>query len=266
MSSKVLKNLLNPNEVNCSFILWSLLLAVSINFFSNILSNKYGDFKSLWVSVLLLILLISLLYVHELMNERKMKKLIDSSIKSRKIKGRYKGLIAFVSECKAKDKKEYRSDCIEKIKMYKISQDVTSLADTPSIGQTFKALDYHLKFGDLKHCWLIYSDQSGVNVDVMKSFFEIITDDVVKVHFVKIEDPNDSKHIKKKIDEIYDNLPDGVKENKVIADITAGNKPMTAAMVLSCLKSDRNLEYIEQSSEKTLIEVDISPRLMGVEL
>ena len=200
------------------------------------------------------------------MNEKRMKRLIDSSIKSRKIKGRYKGLIVFVSDCKEEDKKKYLLTCTEQIKRYKVSGDVTELAKIRGIGQTFKALDYHLKMGDLKHCWLIYSEQSGVNVDVMKRFFEIITGDALNPNFVEIDKPNDSRHIKKKIDEIYDDLPDGVMENKVIADITAGNKPMTAAMVLSCLNSDRNLEYLEQSKAKELIEVDISPKLMGVEL
>lgn len=266
MSNKVFKNLFIPNQVTVPFVLWSFLLAVSLNFLSNILSNSFGDSKSLKFSIILSILLISALFIHENMNERKMKKFIDSSIEGREIEGKYKGLIAFVSECRAQDEIQYFKECLEKIKRYKETKNVTELAGIPSIGQTFKALDYHLKTGDLRHCWLIRSDQSGVNVDVMKVFFEIITGDAVKPHFVKIDYPNDSKHIKKKIDEIYNDLPEGVKEINVIADITAGNKPMTAAMVVACFYSDRKLEYIEQSADKNLIEVAISPKVTHVEL
>ena len=52
---------------------------------------------------------------------------------------------------------------------------------------------------------------------------------------MKIDDSNESKHIKEIIDGIYKDLPTDLKETDIIADITAGNKPMTAAMVLSCL-------------------------------
>ncbi|WP_269849651.1 hypothetical protein [Methanosarcina horonobensis] len=83
---------------------------------------------------------------------------------------------------------------------------------------------------------------------------------------MRINDPNNSKHIKEIIDEIYDDLPSDLRETDIVADITAGNKPMTAAMVLSCLNSDRGLEYIEQSNKNELIEVNISPKFKGVEL
>lgn len=266
MSSRILKDLFIPNQVTVPFILWSFLLAVSLNFLSNILSESYGDSKSLKFSVILLILIISILVIHEYMNERKMKGLIDSSIEGQKIEGKYKGLIAFVSECKAQDKKKYLKECTESIKKYKQTKNVDELAGIPSIGQTFKALDYHLKTGDLRHCWLIYSDQSGINVDVMEVFFEIITGDAVKIDFRKIDYPNESKHIKEKIDQIYNDLPEGVKEKDIIADITAGNKPMTAAMVVACYNPNRKLEYIEQSVDKKLIEVVISPKVTYVDL
>jgi hypothetical protein len=100
----------------------------------------------------------------------------------------------------------------------------------------------------------------------LEHFFKKITKDSKKPTFIKIDDPNNSKHIKGKIDDIYNNLPDSLKATDIIADITAGNKPMTAGMILSCLHSDRNLEYIEQSKNRTLIEIDIKPKVVGVEL
>lgn len=271
MSNKIFNNLFIPNQVTVSFVLWSILLTVSLNFLSNILSNSYGDSKSLKYSVISLTFIISVLFICKYMKEMKIKELIDSSVEGQKIEGKYKGLIAFISECRDQDEKKYYTECVEKIRRYKETKNVVELAGIPSIGQTFKALDYHLKTGDLRHCWLIHSDQSGVNVDIMRAFFEIITSDAitgdaVKPYFVKIDYPNDSKHIKKKIDEVYNNLPEGIKEKNVIADITAGNKPMTAAMVIACFNSDRKLEYIEQSVDKKLIEVAISPKVTYVEL
>lgn len=269
MPNKIGRKLLNPNEVNGSFFLYSLLFAVSINFFSNILSDHLGDYKSLLLSGFLMSLLIFLLIIHEKIKERYMKEFIDSSIENKKLGDEYKGLIAFVSESKIKgdkEKREYLENCRKDIRSYIETSNVDEIASIRGIGQTFRALDYHLKTRKHRHCWLIYSDQSGVNVDVIKSFFEIVTGNLIKPIFLKIDDPNDSKHIKEIIDSIYKDLPDDLEDTDIIADITAGNKPMTVAMVLSCLNSDRNIEYIEQSEKNELIEVHISPRFTGIEL
>lgn len=269
MSNKVISKLLNTNELNVPFLMWSMLFAIFINILSNILSYYVGNLQGLLVIVFSILCLILLSVALERRNERKLRKLIDSSVESRKLRGEYKGLIAFVSDNKEKgdrEKKAYLEKSNKDILSYKETSNVESIAGIRGIGQIFRALDYHIKTGKLRHCWLIYSDQSGVNVDVIKSFFEIVTGNAIKPNFVKIEYPNESKHIKEIIDGIYKDLPADLKETDVIADITAGNKPMTAAMVLSCLNSDRNIEYIEQSEKNELIEVHISPRFTGIEL
>ncbi|AKB78444.1 hypothetical protein MSHOH_1961 [Methanosarcina horonobensis HB-1 = JCM 15518] len=268
MSNKVARKLLNTNEL-VPFLIWSGLFAIFINLLSNILSYNIGNFQSVLIIVFLFLCLILLFVAFEKRNEKKLRKLIDSSINSRKLRGEYKGLIAFVSDNKEKgdkEKREYLEKCKKDIKNYKETGNVETIAGIRGIGQTFRALDYHLKTGKLRHCWLIYSDQSGVNLDVVKSFFEIVTENAIKPEPVRINDPNNSKHIKEIIDEIYDDLPSDLRETDIVADITAGNKPMTAAMVLSCLNSDRGLEYIEQSNKNELIEVNISPKFKGVEL
>ena len=204
----------------------------------SILSYKIGNLQSLLIIVLLILCLILTFVAFERRNDKKLRKLIDSSIDSRKLQGEYKGLIVFVSDNKEKgdkEKREYLEKCKKDILSYKETNNVENIAGIRGIGQTFRALDYHLKTGELRHCWLIYSDQSGINVDVIKSFFEIVTGNAIKPKFVKIDDSNESKHIKEIIDGIYKDLPTDLKETDIIADITAGNKPMTAAMVLSCL-------------------------------
>jgi hypothetical protein len=269
MSNKVISKLLNTNELNVPFLMWSMLFAIFINILSNILSYYVGNLQGLLVIVFSILSLILVSVAFERRNERKLRKLIDSSVESRKLRGEYKGLIAFVSDNKEKgdrEKRAYLEKSKKDILSYKETSNVENIAGIRGIGQTFRALDYHIKTGKLRHCWLIYSDQSGVNVDIIKGFFEIVTGNAIKPDFVKIEYPNESKHIKEIIDRIYKDLPADLKETDVISDITAGNKPMTAAMVLSCLNSDRNIEYIEQSEKNELIEVHISPRFTGIEL
>ena len=197
---------------------------------------------------------------------------MDSLISSKELefKRKYRGLIAFISDpppprIKDEDAKaDWVKECKDEIDRSIKSQDITEVSKISGIGQTFKAINHHI--GKLTHCWLIFSPQSGVNVDIINYFFEKITNKSITPNFVKIDDPNDSKHIKEKIDSIYKNLPGDFKATDIIADITAGNKPMTTGMILSCLHSERNIEYIEQSERRALIEVDIRPKLTGVEL
>jgi hypothetical protein len=272
MEDKTLKEILNPREV--PILLFSFFFAQSVNLFTNITSRNVGDIVGLGLNIFLLFLIILGIFLHTGLKKKRHKKIesltIDSSISSNELKDNYKGLIAFVSDpprIRVKNEKateEWVEECKEIIDNSIASGNITEATNIPGIGQTIKAINYHVE--KLTHCWLIKSDQSGVNADILEHFFEKITNNSKKLGFVKIDYPNDSKHIKEKIDKIYDNLPDGLKATDIIADITAGNKPMTAGMVLSCLRSDRNLEYVEQSNKRTLIEVDIKPKLVGVEL
>lgn len=272
MGDKTLEELINPKGVPYWFI--SLVIAQSINLSTNIVSKNIGDEIGLVLNifVLLLIILGIIIYVRQKKkSHEQLKSLdIDSSISGKELQIEYKGLIAFVSDpprhrIKDEDAKaDWVKECKDKIDRSIKSQDITEVSKISGIGQTFKAINHHI--GKLTHCWLIFSPQSGVNVDIIDYFFEKITNKSLTPNFVKIDDPNDSKHIKEKIDSIYKNLPVNLEATDIIADITAGNKPMTAGMILSCLHSERNIEYIEQSERRALIEVDIRPKLTGVEL
>ncbi len=96
------------------FLIWSGLFAIFINLLSNILSYNIGNFQSVLIIVFLFLCLILLFVAFEKRNEKKLRKLIDSSINSRKLRGEYKGLIAFVSDNKEKgdkEKREYLEKC-----------------------------------------------------------------------------------------------------------------------------------------------------------
>jgi hypothetical protein len=274
MGDKTLEELISPKEV--PIILYSFLIAQSVNLFTNIVSKNIGDLIGLGLNIFLLLLIILGFITHSRFKKKRREQLksldMDSLISSKELefKRKYRGLIAFISDpppprIKDEDAKaDWVKECKDEIDRSIKSQDITEVSKISGIGQTFKAINHHI--GKLTHCWLIFSPQSGVNVDIINYFFEKITNKSITPNFVKIDDPNDSKHIKEKIDSIYKNLPGDFKATDIIADITAGNKPMTTGMILSCLHSERNIEYIEQSERRALIEVDIRPKLTGVEL
>ncbi len=274
MGDKTLEELISPKEV--PIILYSFFIAQSVNLFTNIVSKNIGDLIGLGLNIFLLLLIILGFITHSRFKKKRREQLksldMDSLISSKELefKRKYRGLIAFISDpppprIKDEDAKaDWVKECKDEIDRSIKSQDITEVSKISGIGQTFKAINHHI--GKLTHCWLIFSPQSGVNVDIINYFFEKITNKSLTPNFVKIDDPNDSKHIKEKIDSIYKNLPGDFKATDIIADITAGNKPMTTGMILSCLHSERNIEYIEQSERRALIEVDIRPKLTGVEL
>lgn len=272
MEDKTLEEILNPKEV--PILLFSFFLAQSASLYTNIISKNVGDIVGLGMNIFLWFLIILGIILHTGLKKKRHKKIeslrMDSHISSKELKGNYSGLIAFISvppPVKVKDEKateDWVKECKETINSSIASGNITEATNIPGIGHTIKAINHHVE--KLTHCWLIKSDQSGVNVEILEYFFKKITNNSKELIFVKIDDPNNSKHIKEKIDELYNNLPDGLKATDIIADITAGNKPMTAGMILSCLHSDRNLEYIEQSKNRTLIEIDIRPKVVGVEL
>ena len=274
MGDKTLEELISPKEV--PIILYSFLIAQSVNLFTNIVSKNIGDLIGLGLNIFLLLLIILGIIIHTGFKKKRREQLksldMDSLISSKELefKRKYRGLIAFISDPprhRIKDeeaKAHWVKECKDTIDRAVQSQDLTEVSDISGIGQTFKAINHHI--GKLTHCWLIFSPQSGVNVDIINYFFEKITNKSLTSDFIKIDDPNNSKRIKEKIDSIYKDLPGDLQTTDIIADITAGNKPMTAGMILSCLHSERNIEYIEQSERRALIEVDIRPKLTGVEL
>ena len=245
-----------------ALILLEILKSTMINLFTNLVSARVGDGLGWAISSVLFILIILVMFTHSKVKSDRYKKLkttrITNSITLKKVT-QYKGLIAFISEPpKKKNEDEWLTECKTEIDRARKSQDFTALVDLPSIGQTIRAINHH--FGELKYCWLIHSEQSGVNVGILDYFFKQIAKGSIDVKFMKIQDPNNSKQIKEIIDNIYDKLPTDLKVNQVIADITAGNKPMTAGMVLSCTDPDRDIEYVEQSEKNELIQIEIYPK------
>ncbi|KKG34443.1 hypothetical protein [Methanosarcina mazei] len=259
--------------------------------FSILLDNIYNDvFKQMgylrYISFLtiLLIIYLSISYLFERYVDRiktfmkKWKKAnieklkeskVESNIHENLLNRKYKGLITFVSippRNKAKD--QWIAECKDTIDKY--PQNTNEILGLQGIGQTFRAILHHGE--ELNHIWLVHSGDSIINIEIIDYFLKNVVKRKLPFTTVEVTAPNDVVHVKSKIDEIYKELPkkietkNAVIETKdVIADITAGTKIMTSAMFLSCLPSDRNIEYVEQGDNE-LIEVSISPIFTGLEL
>lgn len=181
---------------------------------------------------------------------------------------KYKGLIAFVSEPPKdsikndKMEEDWFNNCKNIIDNFvnEGKENPVKLQKIRGIGSIFKAVNHHQEV--LKYCWLLHSKNSEINIDIINYFFSRVLNDAIKPDFKLILDSNDPKHINELIEGIYSNLSYDISPSEIISDITAGNKPMTAGMIISCLNGNKKIEYIEQSEKEELIEIDLSPKII----
>lgn len=245
-----------------AFLAWMILSAITASLFANVMSRYSLEFWGLILSLLLLILLFVLIVEYL----QKMKKRI--SMKRNLLINKYKGLIAFVSEPTRdfiknnENKQEWFNSCKNTIDDYVNGgkKNPEKLEKIKGIGSIFKAVNHHKEV--LNHCWLMHTKNSEINKDIIEYFFKMALNDTIKPEFVEILDPNDPKHINELIEKIYNNLSYDINPSDIISDITAGNKPMTAGMIISCLNGDYKIEYVEQSEKEDLIEIDLSPKII----
>lgn len=201
----------------------------------------------------------------EILKESKVESKIHKNILNRK----YKGLITFVS-IPPRDSKpdQWISECRNKIDKY--PENKNEILRLSGIGQTFRAILHH--DDKLNHIWLVYTKESKINIQIIDYFMKNVIERELTFTPVEVKNPNDVVNVKEIIDGIYKELPKkietknvAIETKDVIADITSGTKIMTSAMFLSCLPSDRNIEYVEQSDNE-IIEVSISLIFTGLEL
>lgn len=235
--------------------LFTVISMAIVTFLTNVLSSWLGNF----ICFLLCIICISFIYMlYNYYDKEKKRIKVVAWTKSNALVDRYKGFISFVSAPpRNKEGKAWFEEAKIAIDNALESSDYSAVTDLQSIGQTLKAIHHHLP--KLKECWLLHSDDSIMNVEIIKYFLRRHINSFYEPNLILINNPNDSDEMKSKIDAIFDKLPDGLKASDVIADITVGNKPMTAAMILSCM-SGRNIEYVEQSPEKKIIMIEIDPK------
>ena len=103
-----------------------------------------------------------------------------------------------------------------------------------------KAIEYHLPH--LKHCWMISTPEFlKVAAEVQEKYKGRL-----QFHLLEIADEYDTDGCFELVKSIFavEAMKHGLAPEQVIADITGGTKPMTAAMVVACLDGGYAIEHI----------------------
>lgn len=236
-----------------SLLVTSVILALLVNVLSDFLGQKYGAFNAIAIIVIALVLALLTMPLYSWIEGRKRRHIKDRIPSFEPIKKKYKGLIVSISRIN-----ETKDDMINLIKTVKDNKGIEGVAELQQIrgiGQTFRAIVHHL--GELRYCWLLFTEQSREAKDVVDYFIKEFTSGTVRAIPVPIDNPYDIKSTYKVVSEIYvKGLGEvNLRETEVIADITGGTAPMSAAIILVCTSSDRSIEYVEQDTN-ALIEVE----------
>ncbi len=120
------------------------------------------------------------------------------------------------------------------------------------------AIRYHLiEQGTLETVWIIPSDDSAelefgkgsyptaLKVQVASKQLALDISKSLQVHIRRSVSPADSQDTFDEVNSIF--RRSSYKPWEIIADFTGGTKPMSVGMIMACLKSDRELEYVPYS-------------------
>jgi len=144
--------------------------------------------------------------------------------------------------------KNYADDAI---KMYRL------IAATP-IYPPLLAIQHHSE--KLKHAWMLVTPEARkTSAKIFKTLARALYKRI-KLKQKEIDDPDNVNAICKKVDEIYMEAQDlyGLGEADVTADITSGPASATAGMILACVRSKRQVEYLgRRSMNLQAIEVNV---------
>jgi hypothetical protein len=184
-------------------------------------------------------------------------KTIDMSKACVSPKTKYKGLIVSISPIKDKGDLINRiNSARDSIKNEQGTKELELLFEERGIGQTFRAIIYHLS--SLEVCWLLYTEQSTEARKVVEYFIDKFKPTISK-KYVPIKDPFNLKCTRKTVRGIYANeiKQSNLKEKEVISDITGGTTPMSGAIIIECSNSaDRDMQYTNQNENPELIDVE----------
>ncbi len=172
----------------------------------------------------------------------------------------FKGLICCVSAPLPPDKApEKNPEYIEEL-VRKSGSLTAELLEGP-IGSILKAIQHHKR--DLRHCWLIASEDSKPYFGPLKHACQKYFPEV------NLHDPITVADVYAKIDGVYNAAHEvfhkceeetngQVRQADIITDVTGGTKIMSIAVAMACLDRDRQIQYIEQKERKTFYRIDIT--------
>lgn len=116
-----------------------------------------------------------------------------------------------------------------------------------------KAIGWHI--GKLENCWLICSETSEQSAITLKAEFGAKIPNEIKIIIVKDEEVYEPVVFKKKIEEIFEQLPNTLKEEDVILDFTGMTVPASVGSLLAFIGSEKIIQYIPAVNTAKLEEV-----------
>ena len=140
---------------------------------------------------------------------------------------------------------------IEK-KQYKGMIVFASAGTNPS---AINAITEHID--NLEKCWVITGDEDTVTgslanalslKDVFKEELEKKPDggkDFFEIKKLTVDKAYNPSAVYDMVENIFSNLPEGIKETDVISDYTGGTKSMSAGMILACALPSRDLQVLK---------------------
>ena len=132
---------------------------------------------------------------------------------------------------------------------------VEALADTPFAPPLY-AIAHHSP--RLEHLWLVFTPQTR---DEELGLFQDICDRLrvpFQLHEMELGNPDDLLDIQQVINTAYREAEElGLPESEVTTDITSGSALMSAGGVLACVRSQRRVQYLNQTTYE-LQEVPVS--------
>ncbi|WP_448583239.1 hypothetical protein [Thermocrinis sp.] len=132
---------------------------------------------------------------------------------------------------------------------------VEALADTP-LAPPFYAIAYHSQ--RLEHLWIVVTEQT--KGDELSLFCEICQrlKFQFQLHELELKNPDDLPSIQQVINTAYREAKSlGLPESEVTTDITSGSSLMSVGGVLACVRSQRRVQYLNQTTYE-LQEVPVS--------
>lgn len=124
-----------------------------------------------------------------------------------------------------------------------------------------QAILYHRPV--LERCWLICSART---LEVAQSMRREFSDEVKFPEPVVINDINNPLEYAARVGEIYRNLPEGWKDDDVIADYTGMTAHGSVGVALACLSPVRPLQYMPAIFNEDLEVIDSYPKPIEVKL
>jgi len=123
---------------------------------------------------------------------------------------------------------------------------IEALADTP-FAPPFYAIAYHSQ--KLEHLWIVVTEQTkGDELSLFREICQRLKSQF-QIHELELKNPDDLPSIQQVINTAYKQAESlGLPEYEVTTDITSGSSLMSAGGVLACVRSQRRVQYLNQTT------------------